>query len=537
MTLRAVAGGTGSSSGGVGAISTPTSVMYLGDSISTTGQQNAVVTLDGGAWSVTFPALTNISPASSWIAAVSNQWSCPAGAGTLAWTAANQSLKWKTNGDTYGPELVITRTGIFRLESGTAGGALILSLLNRPSVFPVTDVTDAVTPGTSIFQFPSSGGASFIGWIELLLNCPFETSLNYAISGATAVECLEMAPQWESVYTDISSFHIGTNASNTIAIVNAELVAIKALILKRQRIGSKVVLWTLLPNNGRSTQHSEAVTYFNLQLRQIGIDYKLDVVDAWAYLGNPDTSVSYSTTPLLLSGDGVHPSYLGAYIMAKRSGIKAFSKYVSQCLVRPPTAVAFSATSPSGNLLTNPTLTGTTGTKGTGVTGDVPTGWNVFRVTGTPTAVCVSTDGGTVPRTDTGQGHWFQMNFDNTGGAAGNSIVMKMTVNLAGAMIPAPGDTIVLQGEVQLKATSVGFSGFNISVTGAQGGPSAIYMASSTTAGLGALDGDTIYMPFTSRPFKVPVGMTIFNVSISTYFLADATVTVNVGQTLTLHKV
>jgi lysophospholipase L1-like esterase len=515
--------------------------MWLGDSISSNGQQNAVVTLDGGAWSLTFPTLTNINALGLFVRTVNSQWPSPAGNGSLTWTAANKSFKWKTFGDTYGPEVVISRSGIFRLESGTAGGALIISVINRVSYLPAVDATDTVVPGTTLYAFPSSGGASFTGWTELLLNCPFGTSLNYAISGMTAVEGLTMSPQWESVYSDITNIHIGTNDVTDIALAGLAIAAIRAMIAKRKLIGSKCIVWTLLPYNARSTDASKAVQYFNLKLRQVGIDDKVDIVDVWKYVANPDTSVAWSTTPAMLSGDGLHPSFLGSYIMAKRGGFNAFSKYVQQCLVSTPVAVAYDATlAPTGNLITNPTLTGTTGTKGGAyATGDVPTSWTVTRAVGSvATVVCVSTDGGTVPRTDTGQGHWFQMNISNAGGVDGEQIMLRGTSFLAGAMIPEVGSSYVFEGECQVKVTGgTGLSGFNVNFYFAQGNSYAVYMASTTTAGLGTIDGDTVYIPFKSRPFKIPAGLTNFNVSIFASLLAGAACTVNVGQTLNLHKV
>lgn len=91
---------------------------------------------------------------------------------------------------------------------------------------------------------------------------------------------------------------------------------------------------------------------------------------------DPATGLLYLT----YAYDGLHLTSTGAYVMAKEVGKKYES--LGGGILRRGISPAYSATNPYGNLLTNPTLTGTGGTVSTGGTGSLPDNWRAERSTG-----------------------------------------------------------------------------------------------------------------------------------------------------------
>lgn len=102
------------------------------------------------------------------------------------------------------------------------------------------------------------------------------------------------------------------------------------------------------------------------------------VVDVWN-----ETIDTGSAVNAPLAGyfyDGLHPNNVTGHMMAKKM----------KAVIESVTTFNFSTALPStaGCKNTNPTLTGTGGNKGTGVTGTVPNNVSVERASGVPNAVC-----------------------------------------------------------------------------------------------------------------------------------------------------
>jgi lysophospholipase L1-like esterase len=112
---------------------------------------------------------------------------------------------------------------------------------------------------------------------------------------------------------------------------------------------------------------------------------RLKLFDSWNDL--VDTGVTNATTGLnyfpkagYMNADGIHLSHVGSHYhgVAGANAVKATSLWAA------PTTLPDN----TGLQNVNPGLTGTSGTKGTGITGSVADNCKVERMSGSPTAVC-----------------------------------------------------------------------------------------------------------------------------------------------------
>jgi lysophospholipase L1-like esterase len=518
---------------GIGKKRVGKSIMWLGDSI--TSKTSAMgIFARGEPYYKLFPTYTNLNTLGVFIAATRPIGTCPAGAGSLTYTSSSTSLTWQAFGDSPGAPVPIPTSGFYTLESGSPDHQLVVAIVQR--LKPAGNATDTVTISGGPLVLSNQATVGFSGWLETQLRNPFSQSLNYGIAGIRASDWLAASAQWSGIYTDLTNIHLGTNDVSSRATALQCLLDIEAIIQLRQALGSVCVLWTLLPYNARATAANQAVAEFNQGIRILGDTYHCDVADAWQFVANPDTSVTWASG---LSGDGLHPGSKGAYIMAKRAGVPIYSKYVQPRHTMIPTAMAYSATdAPYGNLANNGNLTGTSGTLGTGVSGTLPTSWIASRTTGSVmTAVATAPDAGSpIARTDGRLGNWCRLVCTNTGGVDGETIQFRGASFMTAGNFSA-GDLVVLEGEIQL-------SGSGIQYVAAWGGSAGtgrytygLYGEVTTSGEIGDLDGDTVYIPFRSQPLRIASGDTNFNIYFEIRLLANGVANLDIGQSINFHKV
>lgn len=75
---------------------------------------------------------------------------CPAGDGTLAFTAVGTTLSWTANGDSAGAAVDVSAGGDFTLQSGTAGSALYVTV--AAGSLPVGDASDIDITVTNAYE-------------------------------------------------------------------------------------------------------------------------------------------------------------------------------------------------------------------------------------------------------------------------------------------------------------------------------------------------------------------------------------------------
>ena len=498
-----------------------TSIMWLGDSL-TQGAANDYPLGDRHArrWRNS-PSLTNINANGGCVRYLNADESCPPGAGTLRFYAADKSFSWQANGQSEGPRTPAPVGGFVTVESGSSGAAVHLALIARN--YPTADAADAVTIAAGGRARANLNG--FVGMASAMIGCQFDPEYNFGISGQRATDCLLHAAQWENVFADITHIALGTNDCSDQAGAEAGFDAVKQIIQKRLAIGSRVIVAGLLPYSGATAAQTGVRQWFDTTLREycraIGVDYW----SAYRYVCAQDGTDSWRSG---LSGDGLHPVMSGSYVIAKTATVPALNK-----LVRKTDDFAFSGklydpvSAPYGSLTPNPYLSGTTGTKGsTGtITGDVPTGFTVTGANANVSVACkTQSSASPVVRTDGVPGNWMQMLITSSG----VSSVYMYPSSFPDWTRVSVGDYIVLEGE------------FYISGTGAKliSGSIGNYALAFEGNAVGALDGGVLQFKFRSRPVRITGSMaTNTNLNITIGVESGANLDVRIGSPLSIHKV
>lgn len=163
------------------------------------------------------------------------------------------------------------------------------------------------------------------------------------------------------------------------------------------------------------------------------------------------------------STDLIHQSPVGNYAIAGVLADLLLGKMMVPAwghLASPTGADVYHATNnPYGNNWTNPLFIGTGGAKGTGVTGNVPTGYTCTRNTGADSAVC-----DVEARTDGVAGNWWKTTVSVT--AALNEFIINQATfaGVAGqtvvfaADVYCTGMTLLASATIELNQTGVGSS-------------------------------------------------------------------------------
>ena len=315
---------------------------------------------------------------------------CPAGAGTLTYSAGLRTLTWAAFGDSAGALTDASKTGMIYVPSATPGYGIYLDWFggNRAYTSGSVSITAKIA-ALNLTQYKTNGFATtaLAFAMQSLKLAPFADSQNgseamYGLGGGTSTELLSAMWQWSAINSEVAVLLIGTNdgansypAATTIAAIQAIAAGIKA---------PKVVICTIPPRTADgANQHK-----IKAQVNQWIFSYcagskKYFPFDLSAYVTDPATGdylAAYST-------DNVHPNGKGSMVAGQALGTLLTS--LSQSTrppIRPNFVGLFDATyNPYGALFVTAgmgTFEGTGGTAGTGASGTIPAGWRVRRTSG-----------------------------------------------------------------------------------------------------------------------------------------------------------
>lgn len=502
-----------------------TSNMWLGDSLTMGANNNFPLGSRYVRRSRQSPTLSNINSAGLAVRYLNAAETCPTGAGTLRFYAADKSFSWQANGQTEGPRVPAPNGGFVSLESGSAGAAVGIAVIAR--LYPASDKSDSVTVAEGTRTRASI--SSFSGMTTAMLGCPFDPEYNFAISGQTAADCLRYADQWSSIKTDITHIALGTNGCTSLDAAAEELAAIKAIIKLRLKLGSRVIVGGLMPYTGATATWTGARQWYDAQLREycrkIGVEYW----SAYRYLCAQDGTDAYRAT---MSDDGLHPNMTGAFVAAKYGSVPAFKRLLREVNDKAFVPKLYDATlAPFGSLTPNPYLTGTNGSKsGAGVSGDIPTSFTVSAGTNVLAACKTPSSASPVARTDGVPGSWFQLLITST--AAGSVSVYPSA--LPDWSMVNVGDYISLEGEFYISGSGA------IAVSSTVGKYLSAFesAAASLADGPTILDGGVLQFPFRSLPILVTAAMAASaNLGVTISVANDANLDVRIGAPFFVRKV
>lgn len=474
-----------------------------------------------------------------------------AAGGTLAYNAAAETITWTAPGDSAGAPVNVSGGGWFKVNSATAGMAIYLTIYgpNRP----VANTTDSLSLSGATLAMGNNTHVSIPGHFNGLYGNPFgEKQYWFCGEGFTAAQFLVAGAlaQWRDVYTDITYIDLGTNGISSKATADSVLTDIQSIITYRKAVGSRVIVKSInLPNVTASAAGDDtrlARHYANARLRVLAQTMNFELIDVNRFfvdrksgtLRAPSLATMYNTDQLHLSG-------LGAYMGAAKALYPVLSKYMPERSPTPTGLLSYdSAKCPTGNLLTNGLWSGTSGTKGSIMTGDLATSWSAARAAGsTITGVGTMPGSGVpIPRTDDVPGYWAEVLVDNTNASnvAGEALRLLQTAFVSGSNYTTD-DVLVLTGEAEIEFVSgTGVWGLMIFVAMKDGGRSyALNIGGNSTMNstLWNCNGEVIRYKFSSLPLKVIAGATNLNVFIDMYMHANSTAKFRFSQDMRLSKV
>ena len=385
-----------------------------------------------------------------------------AGAGQLSYNATSKTMVWTASGDTAGAAVDVSRSGIYKLPSGTAGHALFIGWLPSLNSYTTGTIDVAVSAaGFRMWAYSSAGvgTAALAAAAQKFTLAPLPTSLGcppgmdgfYGMGGATANDLLQAQWQWSQISSDIDVIQIGTNDFAGSVLPAAYLTAIQAFITARLAQGVSMVVWTtIVPRTSESTtkQKYKAQVATAMRAWAATMGGRVAVWDVASYLTDPATGGYLSGYDI---GDGVHPSALGACTFGF-----PFGDYLAQIapLGTSPVPASYqdvydATNNPSGNLIGVtgpgvPLMVGTAGAISGTAAGTAPTGWTL-----TSASDLVAT-GSQQARTDGVAGNWLKVVLSGaTSTKQGN---LLLTAGLTtGAVV---GGYYQLEVEIQISAAS-----------------------------------------------------------------------------------
>jgi len=343
----------------------PKTIGVIGDSISTAG---------------VFNRYTVATQPATWLSVFgSRSETIAAGTGTFDFRISDNKLRWTAPSDTAGPWTTIV-AGYNKLESGVAGKEVIVGI--KMDQLPVSDTSYNVTLSDNSTLAYSEDGY----WYQALKLTGFAydpvTMLGIP-SDSSAHVLARMSQLWSidsycdaiTTMPDIVICMVGTNdifaysstAASVITNINGIVAAIKAR-------GSTPLLMTITARGSMSGADFAKVQEVNRHILGLGVsDKSVIVVDAFAATVDPAVSTGAPITGY--TTDGIHLSNIGASILGKAIAAK-LNAINGGIKGLPRSRFGGDAT----NMVTNTIFTGTSGGKGTGVTGNVPNLWSVNRL-------------------------------------------------------------------------------------------------------------------------------------------------------------
>ncbi len=497
----------------------PRSIMWLGDSLTQSGGYQRHPLTDhnrGYYYKTSFP---NIGANMIRYARVHPE--CPVGNGTLRYWVADNTFTWQAFGDAEGPK-VSAATGFVVAESGSPNHGIYLAVLDRlkPGGNAADTVNVQLSDGPNVVRCHLSG---FTGWAELLMGCPFDTSLNYGISGATTSDIWQFRSTWQNVGTEISVVHLGTNQTPDMAGAQQSIIDLENIIRARLAAGSKVVACTLFPADALNAAYAGAKEWHRQETLRLCRRLGVPVADGFSRLAHP-TATDGSYRHADVTKDGLHLSGKGCYIFAAKELVPILQKLIEAPTPRASAGIPWNATtSPTGNLLTNGGFgVGIAGTKGARLTGDVANSWTAGMYGGSVGA-CVATaptSASPVARADGYPGNWMQFAINNTGGVANEYFQMYQSTFVSGSNYAA-GEYLMTEAEFRLSGN--GITQLSVATGPANYKTYAVYMDGSDS--LGDLDGDTVNVFARSFPLKIETGQTNVNATVVCALAANGTAT------------
>lgn len=274
------------------------------------------------------------------------------------------------------------------MQYGTMSGLLAHSPKNNVVAF-VGDSITAMTTKDNNGQFIRNSNQGYSFWLPTLTRQRVITSqaLNFGVPGDTAADVLARMQPILSCGAGIFVGEIGRNdiGDGTVitdaATLKAQIASIWSQLLAT---GATVIWYTIWPAHlpaGSQSQRQlwDVNTWMKKQMQVFKGLYVID--SAYAY-GDPTSATSSPRAGYSPTGDGTHPTALGAFVMGRLLAPTVELLYPDPGHILDGVSDSYDTNyNPRGNLVANGFLTGSGGSAWSGHTGgQVPDNWQLFAV-------------------------------------------------------------------------------------------------------------------------------------------------------------
>jgi lysophospholipase L1-like esterase len=480
------------------------SIMFITDSIGTPGTRNPLIPADGITRPGYFSDSTMTVNGAAFLSIEVEFGSFPASGsinGFVKFYAEGPFLSWTDHTGVEGPKVLFLSTGAYYLPGTTpTSGCYVLGNFHMR---PGADATGTIPVYPGALVLSNAGVEGFAGWLLTMLGPVVRKSICYSLPGSRATEWAKSIGSQFTEPTDMTVIELGTNDALLPA---AEVIeALRKLAMFRLSVCPRVALTALLPSEAASAAAAYNRIVINQGIRRLAFDLGCEVIDGNPYLADGKVPNKFIANVAL---DGLHPSGYGHYRQTKYQSLGAVRKHFPANYVAPSPLTRFNAVSaPGGNHLSMPFAGALTTGLEPGCSGSVPAGVTSIRNTGA-TITCVSIapdDANAIPRTDGVQGNWYRSTLNNPSSTDSQSWRVR---GAAFITTFTPGKRYVLEGDLRL-SSAVGLHYFTVTYGLNGNGQNitayAIHADGSASSTLANLDGDTVTIPFKSKPFRIPV--------------------------------
>lgn len=285
-----------------------------------------------------------------------------------------------------------------RAVSATAWNAVhSVTLATAPRRIRIAAIGDSRLDRYTSSTTPNSPRSDdILAWTQFFCRGAIEfgkvEGLNFAVSGARIAEVVASQLD-DAIATDAECVFLYVSTNSTTDYVSASniMADIDTIVAAVRASGKLLVIFSENPRTGysdepRRQQHRTMAEYFRRQRSLSGVI----VIDPWTFMVDPTSTESLPLTGV--TQDGLHQSTYTAMKLGKLAAAELMKFLPPANLLASSRADLFDASAePYGSLTANANLDGTTGTEGSGVTGDTADGWTITTADADMTAVVSKT--------------------------------------------------------------------------------------------------------------------------------------------------
>ena len=308
--------------------------------------------------------------------------------------------------------------------------------------------------GDSLTQFALNSGAgitqwtpaSYLTWLRWTMRDRFHTepALILGVASTRTDHLLAtQVPQAIAARADIAFVQDGTNDVGLLTAAQS-IANVAAAVRLLNAAGIAVVLIAIVPQGGWSTAKRQQAAAYNRQLWMLARDAAravrfVDVNPAYTDYGTGNALAGYQFS------DAVHDSPSGALAKAQliAGAVDDLFPRAAELVISSSADAFDAALNPTGDMLANGLMAGTTGTLTSGATGTVPTGWTGGLAASGATTLTVALSKGADP------GYATVPAAVMTLGGTGDANNAKYDQGIATPAGLAAGDRVYLQCDVR----------------------------------------------------------------------------------------